>query len=131
MDPMIFVEYSPILIRGFGLTILAWLLGTVFGIGMAATILVAQSVGAKDVAHARRIVGTSASFFFAVSAVFAVFGWIFVGSILGALGTPADALRRRHCDPPQRAVARCAATRPYLRRGRPHCRVECRVRNRR
>ena len=33
MDPMIFVEYSPILIRGFGLTILAWLLGTVAAIG--------------------------------------------------------------------------------------------------
>lgn len=72
--------------------VLFLLLGTVFGIGMAATILVAQSVGAKDVAHARRIVGTSASFFFAVSAVFAIFGWIFVDQILGALGTPADAL---------------------------------------
>ena len=72
--------------------VLFLLLGTVFGIGMAATILVAQSVGAKDVAHARRIVGTSATFFFAVSAVFAIFGWIFVDQILGALGTPADAL---------------------------------------
>lgn len=76
--------------------VLFLLLGTVFGIGMAATILVAQSVGAKDVAHARRIVGTSATFFFAVSAVFAVFGWIFVDRILGALGTPADALPLAH-----------------------------------
>jgi len=72
--------------------VLFLLLGTVFGIGMAATILVAQSVGAKDFAHARRIVGTSATFFFAVSAVFAVCGWIWVDAILNLLGTPADAL---------------------------------------
>jgi putative MATE family efflux protein len=72
--------------------VLFLLLGTVFGIGMAATILVAQSFGARDVAHARRIVGTSATFFFAVSAVFAICGWIWVDAILELLGTPADAL---------------------------------------
>lgn len=72
--------------------VLFLILGTVFGIGMAATILVAQSVGAKDLAHARRIVGTSATFFFAVSATFAVCGWIWVDAILNLLGTPADAL---------------------------------------
>lgn len=72
--------------------VLFLILGTVFGIGMAATILVAQSVGAHDWAHARRIVGTSATFFFAISALFAVCGWIWVDAILGLLGTPADAL---------------------------------------
>ncbi|TGR25935.1 MATE family efflux transporter [Mesorhizobium sp. M8A.F.Ca.ET.202.01.1.1] len=72
--------------------VLFLILGTVFGIGMAATILVAQSVGARDLPEARRIVGTSATFFFLVSVVFAVFGWIWVDAILGALGTPADAL---------------------------------------
>ncbi|MGN6143318.1 MAG: MATE family efflux transporter, partial [Mesorhizobium sp.] len=72
--------------------VLFLILGTVFGIGMAATILVAQSVGARDWAHARRIVGTSATFFFAISALFAVCGWIWVDGILGLLGTPADAL---------------------------------------
>jgi putative MATE family efflux protein len=71
--------------------VLFLLLGTMFGIGMAATILVAQSVGARDLAEARRIVGTSATFFFAVSVVFAVCGWIWVDAILGVLGTPADA----------------------------------------
>jgi Na+-driven multidrug efflux pump len=54
--------------------VLFLLLGTVFGIGMAATILVAQSVGARDLLQARRIVGTSATFFFGVSAVFAICG---------------------------------------------------------
>ncbi|MER9679731.1 MATE family efflux transporter [Mesorhizobium sp. M0184] len=72
--------------------VLFLILGTVFGIGMAATILVAQSVGARDLPEARRIVGTSATFFFLVSAVFAVCGWIWVDAILNALGTPADAL---------------------------------------
>ncbi|MBZ9675894.1 MATE family efflux transporter [Mesorhizobium sp. ES1-1] len=72
--------------------VLFLILGTVFGIGMAATILVAQSVGARDLPEARRIVGTSASFFFAISVVFAVCGWIWVDAILNALGTPADAL---------------------------------------
>lgn len=72
--------------------VLFLILGTVFGIGMAATILVAQSVGARDLPEARRIVGTSATFFFLVSVVFAVYGWIWVDAILNTLGTPADAL---------------------------------------
>ena len=72
--------------------VLFLILGTVFGIGMAATILVAQSVGARDLAEARRIVGTSATFFFLISMLFAVCGWIWVDAILNTLGTPADAL---------------------------------------
>lgn len=72
--------------------VLFLLLGTVFGIGMAATILVGQSVGARDLAEARRIVGTSATFFFAISAVLAVCGWIWTDAILQLLGTPPDAL---------------------------------------
>ena len=47
MDPMIFVEYSPILIRGFGLTILAWLLGTVFGMALGLLIALLQRYGPK------------------------------------------------------------------------------------
>ncbi len=72
--------------------VLFLILGTMFGIGMAATILVAQSVGARDLPHARKIVGTSATFFFAVSIVFAVGGWFLVDTILNVLGTPSDAL---------------------------------------
>lgn len=71
--------------------VLFLLLGTMFGIGMAATILVAQSFGARNIAEARRVVGTSAAFFFLLSAVFAIFGWIFVDEILAILGTPQDA----------------------------------------
>ena len=72
--------------------VLFLMLGTMFGIGMAATILVAQSVGARDLPEARKIVGTSATFFFGVSVIIAVAGWIFVDAILNALGTPSDAL---------------------------------------
>ncbi len=72
--------------------VLFLMLGTMFGIGMAATILVAQAVGGRNLGEARRIVGTSATFFFAVSIVVAVLGWIYVDAILGVLGTPADAL---------------------------------------
>lgn len=72
--------------------VLFLILGTMFGIGMAATILVAQAVGARDMSDARRIVGTSATFFFGVSIVFAVCGWFWVDAILTALGTPPDAL---------------------------------------
>ncbi|HEY6633544.1 MAG TPA: MATE family efflux transporter [Rhizobiaceae bacterium] len=72
--------------------VLFLVLGTMFGIGMAATILVAQSVGARDLPGARRIVGTSATFFFAVSVVLALAGWFFVDAILNLLGTPPDAL---------------------------------------
>lgn len=72
--------------------VLFLVLGTMFGIGMAATILVAQAVGAKDWQEARRIVGTSATFFFAVSVAVALAGWFWVDSILELLGTPPDAL---------------------------------------
>jgi len=72
--------------------VLFLLLGTVFGIGMAATILVAQSVGAKDLSEARRIVGTSATFFFVISTIFSICGWVWVDAILNLLDTPPDAL---------------------------------------
>jgi putative MATE family efflux protein len=71
--------------------VLFLVIGTLFGIGMAATILVAQSVGAKDLAEARRVVGTSATFFFIISLIVAVCGWIWVDAILNLLGTPDDA----------------------------------------
>ena len=38
--------------------IMFFLIGAVFGIGMAATILVAQAMGAKDNAQAKRVIGT-------------------------------------------------------------------------
>ncbi|WP_281719129.1 MATE family efflux transporter [Pandoraea apista] len=71
--------------------LLFFLLGVVFGISMANTILIGQSIGAKNQELTRRIVGTSASFFILASTAVAVFGYLFTPELLGALGTPGDA----------------------------------------
>lgn len=73
-------------------SILFFLIGSVFGIGMAATILVAQSMGARNTAQARRVIGTSATFFIIVSLAIAALGLPLARHILAAIGTPADAL---------------------------------------
>src|SRR5579872_5482619 len=48
-------------------TVMFLLIGVAFGIAMAATILIAQRIGANDIRGARQAVGTSASFFAGVS----------------------------------------------------------------
>jgi MATE family, multidrug efflux pump len=73
-------------------TILFFLLALVFGIGMASTILVGQSIGAHDVAQAKRVVGTSATFFVGVSLVIAAFGGIATQPLLAYMRTPPDAM---------------------------------------
>jgi len=72
--------------------IMFFLIGSVFGIGMAATILIAQAIGASNVQQARRVMGTSATFFFGLSVVIAAAGWWLSGRMLAAMGTPHDAL---------------------------------------
>ncbi|MEO6170368.1 MAG: MATE family efflux transporter, partial [Lysobacter sp.] len=64
----------------------------VFGIGMAATILIGQATGARDTAQARRVMGTSATFFIGLSVLLAVTGWFVAEPILRLMGTPAAAL---------------------------------------
>jgi len=73
-------------------TLLFLLIGLVFGVGMAATILVAQAMGAHNLAQARAVMGTSASFFGAVSVVIAGLGYPLSRHILLWMDTPADAL---------------------------------------
>jgi putative MATE family efflux protein len=72
--------------------VLFLLLGTIFGVGMAATILVGQATGRRDETLAKRVVGTSAVFFTGASVLFAILGWLFTRPILHAMGTPPDAL---------------------------------------
>lgn len=72
--------------------ILFFVLGTLFGFGMATTILVGQAVGARKVAEAKRVIGTSVSFFVAISLVLALGGFCLSEHILFLLGTPADVL---------------------------------------
>ena len=68
------------------------LLGAVFGITMASSILVAQYIGGKRVDAAKRVVGTSTTFFAVLSIALAVFGLIYSHQILQWMQTPPDAL---------------------------------------
>ncbi|MCA7024147.1 MULTISPECIES: MATE family efflux transporter [Stenotrophomonas] len=72
--------------------IMFFLIGSVFGIGMAATILIGQAMGARDVAQARRVMGTSATFFIGISVLIAIAGWFMAHPLLAAMGTPAVSL---------------------------------------
>lgn len=71
--------------------ILFFLISSVFGIGMAATILVGQKIGAKQIEEAKKVVGTSAIFFMALSLLVASLGFVFASPILDILNTPNDA----------------------------------------
>lgn len=73
-------------------TVMFLLIGAAFGIALAATILVGQSIGANDLREAKRIVGTSATFFVAISLVMAVTGLLLCEPLLVAMKTPADSL---------------------------------------
>lgn len=70
--------------------ILFFLLGVVFGIGMATTIMVGQALGARDIAEARRVVGTGLGFFVLLSIVVATAGYFATPTVLVAMGTPPD-----------------------------------------
>jgi len=63
-----------------------------FGFTMASTIMVAQCVGAKNIAEAKRVVGTSAVFFLGVSLCMSLMGFALAHVLLARLGTPPDAL---------------------------------------
>lgn len=54
--------------------ILFFLIGAVFGVGMASTILVGQAMGKRDIAQAKRVIGTSATFFIGVSLLISIVG---------------------------------------------------------
>lgn len=69
------------------------LIGTIFGIGMAATILVAQSVGARNTEQLKKTVGSSFLFYAALSIAVAVVGVALSPDILRWMHTPPDAIQ--------------------------------------
>jgi len=71
--------------------IMMLMLGLVFGVSMAANILVAQSFGAGDLSMVKRVVGTATTFFVVLSGGLAILGGILSPQILTAMGTPPDA----------------------------------------
>jgi putative MATE family efflux protein len=72
--------------------IMFFLIGSVFGIGMAATILIGQAIGANNTGQARRVMGSSATFFIGISVVIAIVGQFSSHALLSAMGTPAASL---------------------------------------
>jgi putative MATE family efflux protein len=72
--------------------ILFFLIGSIFGIAMAATILIGQSIGASDLEQAKRVVGTSVTFFSTLALVVSVAGYFLCPQMMTWMHTPADAL---------------------------------------
>jgi putative MATE family efflux protein len=72
--------------------ILFLLLGGAFGLSMASTVLVGQYIGARNWTEAKKVVGTSTTFFFAVSVLISGAGWLFCEPLLRAMNTPPAAL---------------------------------------
>ena len=68
------------------------LIGVAFGIALAATILIAQRIGANDLRGARHAVGTSATFFAGISVMMAIAGLTLSPAILAAMKTPPQSL---------------------------------------
>lgn len=68
------------------------LFGVMFGFSMASTIMVAQCVGARNIAEAKRVVGTSALFFLCLSLAMSWLGFSLAQRLVGWLHTPPDAV---------------------------------------
>lgn len=72
-------------------TIFFLMLGSVFGITMAANLLIGQAIGAEDRPLAKRVVGTAIMFFLGVSILVGAAGYTFTPAILTAMETPPEA----------------------------------------
>ncbi|SDP11442.1 putative efflux protein, MATE family [Paenibacillus sp. yr247] len=70
--------------------IMFFLISSIFGIAMAAVIMIGQNLGAQKVEEAKKVVGTSTVFFLILSIIVALFGLIFSSAILGWMNTPSD-----------------------------------------
>jgi putative MATE family efflux protein len=68
------------------------LFGVMFGFSMAATIMVGQCMGARNIAEAKRVVGSSAVFFLGLSLAMSLLGFVLAQSLVSWLHTPPDAL---------------------------------------
>ncbi len=67
------------------------LMAFVFGFGMAATILIGQAFGRRDIFEARHVMGTAIGTFVALVTLISIVGWIFAPQLLGLLATPGEA----------------------------------------
>jgi putative MATE family efflux protein len=67
------------------------LMAFVFGFGMAATILIGQAFGRRDIVAGRRVMGTAIGTFVALVTAISLGGWILAPQLLSVLATPGDA----------------------------------------
>jgi putative MATE family efflux protein len=73
-------------------TVMFLLISAAFGIAMAATILIGQCIGGNDIPEAKRVVGTSATFFAAISVGVGIAGLVLCEPLLVMMSTPTDSL---------------------------------------
>ena len=73
-------------------TVMFLLIGAAFGVALAATILIGQYVGASNLRETKRVVGTSATFFAAISVAMAAAGLLLCRPLLLAMRTPPESL---------------------------------------
>ncbi|MBP2000184.1 putative MATE family efflux protein [Paenibacillus shirakamiensis] len=67
------------------------LISSIFGLAMASVILIGQNLGAKRIEEAKKVVGTSIMFFFSLSIIVSILGYVASPIILDWMNTPADA----------------------------------------
>lgn len=74
-------------------SLIFFLISVGFGLGMAATILIGQGLGARNLEQAKRTVGTTLVFFTVLSVAIAVFGFLAAPTLLrGMMQTPPEVL---------------------------------------
>lgn len=71
--------------------IIFMMFSALFGFSMAATILIGQNMGRRDIEAVRRIMGTATGVFFAAGAVTALGGWLIAPALLRLMATPEGA----------------------------------------
>lgn len=87
-----FLGESAITSIGNANIVMMLMLGVVFGVGMAASILIGQSFGAQNPDRVRRVMGTSLTFFVGLSVAVAVVGYFMSPAVLALMGTPVEAV---------------------------------------
>jgi putative MATE family efflux protein len=76
---------------GIAAMVMFLIFSAVFGLAMAATILIGQAMGRRDLEEVRRTVGATTGAFIAISLVIAALGGLLVEPMLHLLATPAAA----------------------------------------
>ncbi len=72
-------------------TIMFLAFAAVFGFGMAATVMIGQAMGRRDIDAARRAFGSALGFLGIIAVLTGLIGWLAAPAILTALATPAEA----------------------------------------